>query len=69
MAYVDPNFKSKKALRDAVKAGQAVYVFSPGPFPVKQEGEETIEGPHYPQPHRWYARVRVQSGRVVAVLS
>lgn len=32
--YVEPNFKSKKALKDAVASGQAVSVFSPGPFPT-----------------------------------
>jgi hypothetical protein len=36
---------------------------------VKDNGEETIEGPHYPKPHTWYARVRVEDGVVVKVLS
>jgi hypothetical protein len=67
--YVDPNLKSKKALKAAVKAGQRVRVFSPGPFPANADGEETVEGPHYPQPHRWYARVKVSGGLVVKVLS
>lgn len=67
--YVDPNFPSKKALKEAVAAGQDVRVFSPGPFPAKQDGTETIEGPHYPKPHSWYARVEVEAGRVVKVLS
>lgn len=67
--YVDPNFKTKKALKEAVKAGETVTVFSPGPFPAKSDGEETIEGPHYPQAHSWYARVRVESGKVTKVLS
>jgi hypothetical protein len=29
--YVSPNFASKKALKDALAAGQTVNVFSPGP--------------------------------------
>ena len=65
--YVQPNFKTKKALKDAVAAGQEVTVFSPGPFPVKQDGNETIEGPHYPEPHKWYAQVVVANGKVVKV--
>ena len=69
MAYVDPNFATKKALKEAVAAGQPVAIFSPGPFGAKQDGEETIEGPHYPKPHSWYARVRVQDGMVVKVLA
>jgi len=67
--YVDPNFKTKKALREAVAAGDKVTVFSPGPFPARTDGEETVEGPHYPQPFRWYARVRVVNGLVTKVIS
>ena len=51
MAYTDPNFKSKKALKEALKAGQRISVFSPGPFGCKQDGEEFVEGPHFPEPH------------------
>ncbi len=67
--YVEPNFTSKKALKAAVAAGETVTVFSPGPFPAKQDGRESIEGPHYPKPHSWYASVQVEAGRVVKVLS
>jgi len=66
--YVNPNFPSKKALKEAVARGDIITVFSPGPFPARTNGEESIEGPHYPQPHRWYARVRVEDGCVVKVL-
>jgi hypothetical protein len=67
--YVSPNFKSKKALRDAVKNGQSVSVFSPGPFPCPQNGRVTVEGPHYPVPHSWYAVVIVADGKVTRVVS
>lgn len=67
MAYVDPNFKTKKALKEAVNAGDYVMVFSPGPYPVPQNGEVSIEGPHYPKPHTWYARVTVENGKVIKV--
>lgn len=68
MAYVDPNFKTKKALKEAVAAGQEVRVFSPGPFGCKTEGREHIEGPHYPEPHKWYASVEVTDGKVTKVV-
>ncbi len=68
MAYVDPNFKSKKALKDAVKNGDKVYVFSAGMYPAKSDGIESIEGPHYPKPHTWYAVVDVKDGYVVKVV-
>jgi hypothetical protein len=67
--YVNPNFKTKKALKEAIAKGQHVKVFSPGPFPVIRDGREYIEGPHYPKPHRWYAKVDVCNGLVVKVLS
>lgn len=67
--YVSPNFPTKAALKAAVKAGTAVSVFSPGPFPAPTDGETSVEGPHYPKPHTWYARVRVKDGMVVKVVS
>ena len=65
--YVNPNFKTKKALKEAVAAGQRVTIYSPGPFPCKQDGHESVEGPHYPSPHTWYASVIVEHGVVKAV--
>lgn len=65
--YVDPDFKTKKALKQAVEDGKPVYVFSPGPFPCPTDGQLSVEGPHYPKPHTWSARVDVKDGKVVAV--
>jgi len=65
--YVNPNFKTKKALKEAVKNDEKVSVFSPGPFPANTDGIEFIEGPHYPEPHRWYAKVMVKNGFVIKV--
>jgi hypothetical protein len=64
MAYSDINFPSKKALKEAVKAwiegtGPRVGAYSPGTFPLTA-GRTTIEGPHFPQPHKWYASVMIQ---------
>ena len=66
--YVRPNFKTKKALKEAVANGTTVTVFSPGPWPAKENGIETIEGPHYPESHRFYARVQVENGLVTKVI-
>jgi len=65
--YVRPNFRTKKAFKDAVLAGTRVEVFSPGPFPCPQDGHLCIEGPHYPEPHRWYAECVVEKGLVKKV--
>lgn len=67
--YVDPNFTTKKQLKEAVAAGKSVEVFSPGPFPAPRDGKTSVEGPHYPKPHSWYAQVEVKDGLVVKVIS
>jgi len=68
--YVNPNYRTKKALRQALADGVEVEVYQPGGiFPAQTEGEVSVEGPHYPEPHRWYARVQVSGGVVTKVLS
>lgn len=65
--YVRPNFKTKKALKDAVKEGKRVTVFSPGIGSPPRTGRTAVEGPHYPEPHRWYATVQITDGVVTKV--
>jgi hypothetical protein len=66
MSYVDPDYKSKKEFKEAVKAGIKHRTYNPsGMFPTPQNGCDTIEGPHYPKPHKWYAAVTVKDGCVV----
>jgi hypothetical protein len=68
MSYVDPNYKTKKAFKQAVKNGIQHRPYNPsGMFANTQHGLDVIEGPHYPQPHRWYAAVTVKDGVVVKV--
>ena len=69
MAYVNPNFKTKKALKDALANGQSIEVFQPGPFShtVASNGTVYLEGPHYPEPHRWYATGKLLNGKLVKV--
>ena len=67
--YVRPNFKTKKALKEAVKEGKEVTIFQPGPFGGNEPkmGTVAVEGPHYPEPHKWYASVTVEDGFVTKV--
>ena len=68
MVYTTEDFKTKKALIEAVKAGKRVEVYQPGPFgPAVKDGNCAIEGPHYPKPHTWYASAEVKDGIVVKV--
>ena len=67
MSYCEPNFKTKKALKEAVKAGQEVTLFNPGLGEPKENGTNYVEGPQYPAPHSWYATVETVNGVVVKV--
>lgn len=69
MAYTDYNFPSKKALKEAVKNGTPVRLSAwpvPSFYGYKNGTKQTcVEGPHYPQPHRWYATVTVNDDGII----
>ena len=74
--YTTENFKTKKALREAIKAGARVTFFQPGYMSINrmhtdgkqvENGTITLEGPHYPAPHSWYAQATVKDGLVIKV--
>jgi hypothetical protein len=66
--YASTNFKTKKSLKDAVARGDEVMIYHPLTYAtVTVSGDYSIEGPHYPQPHAWYARVTLNNGRIVKV--
>ena len=67
MAYTNVNFKTKKALKQAVKDGEGITVFQPGLGDVPANGNIAIEGPHYPQPHTWYGMARMENGLIKSV--
>ena len=66
--YTTTNFTTKKALKEAVAAGQEVTLYAPGPgTSPKRDGIDYVEGPHSPRPHTWYAQVTMKDGIVVKV--
>ena len=67
--YTTKDYKTKKALKQAVANGDIVTYYQPGPFGGNEirEGTICVEGPHYPEPHRWYASCKVIDGRIVGV--
>ena len=71
--YTTKNFTTKKALKDAVAAGERIGVYQPndmfGNTEKVQQGTHsvTLEGPHYPKPHRWYAQATVVDGVITSV--
>ncbi len=70
MAYTQINFKTKKALKEAVASPDvSVRAYQPGMGPDLSvfTGRTTLEGPHYPEPHKWYATAEMVDGVIVKV--
>lgn len=64
--YTVTNYKTKKQLIADFRAGKVIEVFQPGPFgPKAPDGPCCLEGPHYPEPHKWYASAVIEEGVVV----
>jgi len=71
--YTEINFKSKKALKEAIAKGEQLKVFQPNDmFHVGDKVKTGIhnvalEGPHYPQAHSWYASAKLENGIIKSV--
>ena len=66
--YTVKNYRTKKALREAVAGGEQVDNYQPGGFfPAQRDGTVYLEGPHYPQAHTWYAQAVVKDGIIQSV--
>jgi len=72
--YTLKNFQTKKAAREALAEALAagkpgLRFYQPGPFGGNEptEGRITLEGPHYPEPHRWYGSAQVRDGFIVSI--
>lgn len=65
--YTVTDYKTKKALKDAIAAGTDVRVYNPGYGETVYDGTVYLEGPHYPKPHTWYATATLRDGKVVGV--
>lgn len=68
--YTSKNFKTKKALKEAVQNGEQITVFQPNNiFNVEppKNGKVAIEMPWYPEPHRSYAVVTLENGIIIKV--
>lgn len=71
--YTDKDFTSKKELKEAIAKGVSVRVYQPNDmFGVTERisigvHKVSVEGPHYPKPHKWYAEVEIVDGMVMKV--
>ena len=67
--YTVTNYRTGKAVKEAVKNGERVRVYQLNEmFPHNPNGIVTLEGPHYPEPHRWYLRVEITNDVVTKIL-
>jgi hypothetical protein len=76
MAYAEINFKTKKALKEAVKISNEnaaqntkvrAYQSGLGPDLSNYTGRVSLEGPHYPANHNWYATCEMKDGVIIKV--
>ncbi len=69
MAYTHINFKTKTMLKQALFNGRELRVYNPGLGPdlSNYTGTVHLEGPHYPQPHKWYATVELVNGIITGI--
>ena len=68
--YTSINFKTKKALKDAIVSGAKITIYQPNNIFNKSNpstGIHAVEGPWYPAPHTWYAQVTLENGFVIKV--
>lgn len=67
--YTVTNFRTKKELKEAIARGEVVTVYQPGPFGGNEpkDGKVFLEGPHYPEPHKWYAEGTLKDGKLIKV--
>ena len=71
--YTMTNFKTKKQLKEAVASEGKLCIYQPGGIFNPPEaasdytGTASLEGPHSPQPHTWYAQAELVDGFIVKV--
>lgn len=67
MTYCVKNYKTKKTLKEDLASGVEIRCYEPGMGSVPENGTVYLEGPHYPEQHRWYAKATIENGRIVKV--
>lgn len=69
MAYTVTNYKTKTAIKRDLAAGRHITCYQPGLGADLSNftGKVTLEGPHFPKPHKWYGRGRLENGKLVSI--
>jgi len=65
--YVASNPRTKKQLKESIKAGNEEVVYAPGQGSIPENGTVHLEGPHFPEPHKWYATGVLRDGLLIKI--
>ena len=74
MSYTETDYKTKKELKEALRAKALIRIYNPGLGVAPTDGVAFLEGPHYQNKqgvvcsHTWYASVQMKDGNVEEVL-
>jgi len=67
--HTEKNYRTKKALKEDFKLGKVIRTYQPGGmFEGQHNGRVCIEGPHYPEPHKWYCSVVIENDVVTKII-
>lgn len=67
MAYTETNYRTKKQIKEAINAGIKIKCFQPGLGSIPVNGVVYLEGPHYPEQHKWYGKGIMEDGFLVSI--
>lgn len=69
MSYTTLNYKSKAAVKRDLARGVTITCYNPGIGGdlSNYTGTVSLEGPHYPEPHRWYGQGEMKDGRLIKI--
>jgi len=66
--YTMKNYRTKKEIKVDLAAGVRIGVYQPGPFGGGVvNGTVYLEGPHYPEAHKWYAQGVAKDGILISM--
>ena len=70
MSYTTKDYKSAAEIKRDLAAGVKITCYQPGYGHdlSNHTGVVSLEGPHYPKPHRWYAAGRMENGVLVSII-
>lgn len=64
--YTSKDFQTKKALKNAINAGEKISIYNPGFGQTPLNGSASVEGPRG-KAHTWYATVELKDGYIIKV--